>query len=340
MTSLISIIVPCRNEVAFIDVFLRSLVGHEGLAIDDEILISDGMSDDGTRERLNAWMDRDPRIRMIDNPERIVSTGLNRAVRAARGEIIVRMDVHTEYDPDYVRQCVCILEETGADNVGGPWVAAGRSPVQQAIALAFHSPFSCGGARGHNAAYEGSVDTVYLGCWRRGTLERIGLFDEELVRNQDDELNLRLSRCGGKIWQSPRIRSRYFPRPCIRALFRQYVQYGYWKVRVIQKHRLPASVRHLVPGGFVGTLFALLLLSPFSASAAWMGAILLLLYAAAALIASWAASRKGGHFRFLPMLPFIFGAFHFGYGWGFLRGCIDFLLLGRQGRKQFSQVTR
>jgi succinoglycan biosynthesis protein ExoA len=340
MTPCLSVIVPCRNEAAFIDAFLQSLAGQEGLDAGDELLVADGMSDDGTREILRAWMERDPRIRMIDNPERIVSTGLNRAIRAARGEIIVRMDVHTEYDPDYVRQCVRVLKETGADNVGGPWVAAGRGAVQRAIALAFQSPFSCGGARGHNAAYEGAVDTVYLGCWRRGTLEEIGLFDEELVRNQDDELNLRLSRRGGRIWQSPRIRSRYYPRPSIGALFRQYVQYGYWKMRVIRKHRLPASVRHLIPGGFIATLLVLLLLSPFSAVAARLGVVLFLLYAAANLGVSLATCIKARQMRFLPSLPVIFAAFHFGYGWGFLRGCVDFVLLGRQGRRRFSQVTR
>src|SRR5262249_53760198 len=156
------------------------------------------------------------------------------AIRAAQGSIIIRMDVHTEYASDYIRQCLAVLQETGADNVGGPWVAKGNGLVSSAIAAAFQSPFAVGGARGHDFHYEGAIDTVYLGCWPREVFDRIGLFDEEFVRNQDDEFNLRLARAGGKIWQSPRIKSWYRPRGSLKALWRQYVQYGYWKVRVIQ----------------------------------------------------------------------------------------------------------
>src|SRR5262249_37522272 len=142
-------------------------------------------------------------------------------------------------------------EETGADKVGGPWVAEGKGYVGRAIAAAFQSPFAVGGARGHDPNYEGIVDLVYLGCWRRGVFDWFGLFDEELVRNQDDEFDLQLIRAGGTIWQSPRIRSWNQPRGSLRTLFLQYMQYGYWKVRVIQKHKIPASTRHLMPGGFV-----------------------------------------------------------------------------------------
>src|SRR5262249_25260654 len=134
------------------------------------------------------------------------------------------------------------------------WVARGDRYVSRAIAAAFRSPFSAGGANSHDPRHEGPVDSVYLGCWRRDVFSRVGLFDEELVRNQDDEWNLRLIRSGGTIWQSPRIRSWYRPRASLAALFQQYRQYGYWKVRVIQKHRRPASPRHLVPVLFL--LFA------------------------------------------------------------------------------------
>src|SRR5262249_41370233 len=187
----------------------------------------------------------------IDNPERIVSTGLNAAIRAAHGDIIVRMDVHTEYASDYVRQCVEVLEETGADNVGGPWIARGETYTARAVAAAFRSPFAVGNARGHDPFYEGPLDTVYLGCWRRDLLLRNQEFDEELVRNQDDEHNLRLTVAGGVVWQSPRIKSWYCPRSSLAGLFRQYFQYGYWKVRVIQKHGRSASLRHIVPVFFV-----------------------------------------------------------------------------------------
>src|SRR5262249_2577973 len=155
-----------------------------------------GMSDDGTRAILKRLEKDNARLRVIDNPDRIVSTGLNLAIKMATGNIIVRMDAHTKYAPDYIRQCVNVLEETGADNVGGPWIAEGAGPVGEAIAAAFHSSFGAGAAKSHDANYTGVVDTVYLGCWPRELFSRIGLFDPELVRNQDDEFNLRIVRAG------------------------------------------------------------------------------------------------------------------------------------------------
>jgi succinoglycan biosynthesis protein ExoA len=263
----------------------------------------------------------DPRIRLVDNPRRIVSTGLNEAIRAARGSVFVRIDAHTRYAPDYVTRCVEVLEQTGADNVGGPWVAQGRGYMGRAIAAAFRSPFAVGPAKSHDPTYEGPVDSVYLGCWRREIFDRIGLFDEDLVRNQDDEWNLRLRRAGGLVWQSPRIRSEYSPRESLPALFRQYLQYGFWKVAVIRKHRLPASWRHLVPGAFVLLLALLLLSIPFRTEAFPAAAAIAATYATALLVASLIeASREG--WTLLPALPLVFPVFHFGYGIGFLCGLL------------------
>ena len=236
------------------------------------MIVADGMSDDGTRAILEQFAKTEPRLKIVDNPNRIVSTGLNAALAVARGKVIIRMDAHTEFARDYVRSCLEVLEATGADNVGGPWVAKGSGQVGRAIAAAFQSPFAMGGARGHDPSYEGTVDTVYLGCWPRRVFDQIGLFDEELVRNQDDEFNLRLTEHGGRIYQSPRIRSWYTPRNSLRALLNQYKQYGYWKVRVIRKHQKPASIRHLVPAAFMCSLVMLGAASFWSslAGAAWL----------------------------------------------------------------------
>src|SRR5215472_14928877 len=154
----VSIVVPCRNEADYIEAALRSILAQETPTGGFEVIVADGMSDDGTREILQKLAGEDPRLRFIDNPGRIVSTGLNQAIRVARGEIIARMDAHTEYAPDYIRQCVTVLEETGADNVGGAWVAKGDGLVSSAIAAAFQSPFAAGGATGHDPSYEGAVD--------------------------------------------------------------------------------------------------------------------------------------------------------------------------------------
>jgi succinoglycan biosynthesis protein ExoA len=339
---LISIIAPCRNERRFIEPFLRGTLAQVSFPADRsiEILVADGMSDDGTRERIERIAALDSRVRLIENPERIVSTGLNRAIEAARGDIIIRMDVHTEYAPDYVKKCVEALEETGADNVGGAARTRAESYFQEAISVAYHSFFSVGGARFHNEDYEGYVDTVTYGCWYKHTLEELGMFDEELVRNQDDELNLRIVRCGGRIWQSRAIKSWYYPRSSIRSLFMQYSQYGYWKVRIIQKHKIPASFRHLVPGSFIGSLLIFGLLSPFDAVFFWIGATILGLYLIGNIATSIGVAATRHRVKFMPILPIIFAAYHFGYGYGFLRGCIDFCLLRRGSRKAFCDLSR
>jgi glycosyltransferase involved in cell wall biosynthesis len=335
----VSVVIPCRNEVAHIATCIRSLLNQDISAERMEILVADGMSDDGTREVLLHLTEEDPRLRVVDNPGRIVSTGLNTAIRAARGQIIVRIDVHTEYAPDYLRQCLAVLQETGADNVGGPWVAQGHGYVGGAIAAAFQSPFAVGGSRAHAPDYAGIVDTVYLGCWPRDVFERIGLFDEELVRNQDDEFNLRLTRAGGRIWQSPRIRSWYKTRASLAALFRQYQQYGYWKVRVIQKHHLSVSVMYMVPAVFVLTLVCFALASLVLPMARYGLVLVLASYFFAVGVASvHTASRSGG--RFLPILPAVFACFHVSFGLGFLHGMLDFLVLRRGPRPQFEALTR
>jgi glycosyltransferase involved in cell wall biosynthesis len=335
----VTVIVPARNEQAYIEPFLLSVLAQTGVP-PMEILIADGMSDDGTREIIARLALQDSRIRSIDNVGRIVSTGLNAAIREALGDIIIRLDAHTEYAPDYIAHCLAALASSGADNVGGPWQALGRGYLQSAIACAFQSSFSSGGAGSHRTRYEGPVDSVYLGCWKKETLLRIGLFDEELVRNQDDELNLRLIRAGGKIWQSPDIQSWYYPRSSLLALFKQYMQYGYWKVRVIQKHRLPASIRHLVPGGFVATLLILAVLTPFCVYAQWMLLIVVSLYLSANLAASLITCRTPKFWKYLCVMPVVFAAYHFGYGWGFLLGSVDFVMLKRRGRDAHARITR
>ena len=320
---------PCRNERGHIGPFLESLLSQDYPADQWELIVADGMSDDGTREILREMESRyAPRLRVIDNPGRIVSTGLNAAIRQARGHYLVRMDCHTEYAPDFIRRSIEVLEQTGADNAGGPARTRARTYLQRAIAAAYHSPFSCGGASFHNDDFEGYSDTVPYGCWKTGRLKELGLFDESLVRNQDDELNLRITRAGGKIWQSPKIRSWYYPRPRLGALFRQYFQYGFWKVAVIRKHRIPASWRHLVPGAFA----AANVLLPAAAVISWMGGwpaaemafggTLLIMdgcYLAVSLLASLTTARRSG-WNLLPVLPLIFAIYHVSYGIGFLTG--------------------
>jgi succinoglycan biosynthesis protein ExoA len=330
----ISIVVACRNEAKHIQTFLNSVLAQDLEGFEWEIIIADGASDDGTGAILLQFAQQEPHIVIISNPARFVSMGLNAAIRVARGEVILRMDAHTEYAPDYVKKCLEWLLKTGADNVGGPARTKAEGRRARAICAAYHSPFSTGGAKFHDDSYSGYVDTVTYGCWRKETLLRIGLFDESLVRNQDDELNLRLLRSGGKIWQSSDIFSWYRPRTTLSALFHQYFQYGFWKVRVIRKHKIPGSWRHLVPAAFVlgNLVWPILIVCSLLADArilaresAVLWLILLLLYLAGCLTAAVSSARRWGWDLFL-YLPATFAVFHFAYGLGFIIGAIYWAL--------------
>lgn len=348
----ISVIIPCRNEKSHIREFLDSIFAQEldpGWQL--EILVADGMSDDGTRDVLRAYSERASNVSLIDNTGRIVSTGLNAAIAASTGEVIIRMDAHTIYAPDYIRECVRVLNETGADMVGGPWVAKGRGFVGEAIAAAFRAPFCVGGPKHHDPNYRGEVESAYLGCWRRSVFERVGLFDPDLVRNQDDEFAFRLRRAGGIAWQSPRIRCTYTPRASLARLFHQYLQYGFWRVVVIRKHRALASWRHLVPMLFVTwillsvalmALTALAGLTPVSSAIAIILAIGLSVYAAGCVVTALGFARSVHPFVVL-LLPVVIAVYHVGYGLGFLLGVLKCALSGSRLRmpdELFSSLTR
>lgn len=336
--TVITVIVPCRNEAEHIDRFLQCVYGQK-LDISRytlEVLVADGRSDDGSSVRLDYWRRREPTLIVIDNAGRIASTGLNAAIKRASGTIIVRMDVHTSYERDYISACADTLLATGAACVGGPWRAVGASPRQMAIAEAFMSRLGSGGALSRDTSYTGPVDTVYLGTWLRETLLAADGFDETLVRNEDDELNLRLKRAGGVIWQDAAIRSYYIPRNSYRALSRQFGQYGYWKVPVIRKHRLPASPRQVAPFLFLVAVFALAVVWIIYPLAGWLLGALVFVYLSGVLGASNVLARP---FHGSRVAKAMF-CMHLGYGLGFARGLLDFLLLRREPAARATQLTR
>ena len=338
----ISIVSACRNERAHIQALLDCVLSQESLPDDWEVVIADGLSTDGTREIVAEYVAREPRrVRLVENRDRYTASGLNAAIRVATGRIILRMDAHTIYAPDYVRTCVELLNATGAQNVGGPARTITDGRLHTAIAAAYHSSFSSGGARFHDPDYEGWAETVTYGCWHRETLEQLGLFDESMIRNQDDELNLRLIRAGGRIWQSPRIVSWYQPRASLAGLFRQYYQYGFWKVAVIRKHRLPARWQQLIPGLFVLAQGVLLALLTAAGLAGWrllfqLSAASYLLIAGtyltlAVLVSLRIAARQGWYL--VALLPVVFATYHMSYGLGFLWGVVKFGLLRHGGSR-------
>lgn len=321
---LVSVVMPIRNEGSFIARSLGAVVHQSYPADRIEIIVADGMSNDDTRPLVQTWIERDARIRLIDNPGRIVSTGINRAIAAARGEIIVRIDGHCEIAHDYVERCVHHLSLEPSIIVGGLVDTVGQTPTARAIALAMSSPFGVGNSAFRTGQLDAYIDTVAFPAYPRTLLDRAGPFDEELVRNQDDEYSYRLRKMGVRIKLAPDIRSTYYSRSSIWRLCRQYFQYGYWKVRVMQKHSRQMRPRQFAPPAFVAVLIVLLLALPFQP--AWALALLAVVggsYVAANVFASVLTARNGD-WDALPYLPAAFAGLHLSYGAGFLVGLVKF----------------
>jgi succinoglycan biosynthesis protein ExoA len=316
---------PIRNEADFIRRSLGAILTQEYPHSQMEVLISDGMSTDSTRAVIQdlATKHSDISLKIIDNPGRIVPTGFNLALKQKKGEIVVRVDGHTIIAPDYVSECVSALERTGADNAGGRMNAISQTTFGRAVALATSTPFGVGGARFHYSEDEEWVDTVYMGAWRSKVFDEIGGFDEEFMRNQDDEFNYRLRAHKGKILLSPRIKSEYYPRSSPGALWRQYYQYGVYKVRVMQKHTLQMKPRHFAPVLLVVGLLVTAILAILIPSTWFLFVGLAGLYIVANLIAS-AITAFRSQLSFSLILPLVFAILHFSYGSGFAVGLVRF----------------
>jgi glycosyltransferase involved in cell wall biosynthesis len=318
----VSVILPVRNEAGHIAGTLAAVLAQDYPPDRMEVIVVDGQSTDRTREIVQA-LKAPMALQLLDNPRQIAPTALNIGLRAAKGDILVRVDGHTVIAPDYVRQCVAALQRTGADNAGGTMTAVSANAFGEVVAAATSTPFGVGGGRFHYSQTEEWVDTVYLGAWPRAVFERIGLFDEELVRDQDDEFNYRLREQGGRIFHTPRIKSSYTGRTRPTGLWQQYFQYGLWKVRVLQKHPRQMQLRQFVPPLFVLALLGSLVLAFWTSLGGVLFALIGGAYLAADLGASlWTARRK--RTRLIGVLPIVFPMLHLSYGLGFLIGLARF----------------
>lgn len=256
----VSVVIPVRNEVDAIGSAVASALDQSEVA-SLEVVVADGASNDGTRALVSALAHDDSRVRLINNPAGTTPAGLNAAIAGSRGDVIVRCDAHSDLPKHYVQFALEALDESGADVVGGRQNAVGRRLLQRAIAIAMTTPLGVGDARFHIGGPAGPVDTVYLGVFRRSALERVGLFDESLERNQDYELNHRIRQSGGTVFFDPRLSVDYSPRASLGALARQYHQYGKWKRLVLA--RSPESLRWrqlAAPLLVVGLVISLILL--------------------------------------------------------------------------------
>ncbi len=326
----VTLILPVRNEGQFIARSLGAVLAQNYPPSRMEIFVMDGMSDDDTRAVVARLAAQNPQwqITILDNPGKIVPTGMNLALKQAKGEIIVRVDGHCIIAPNYVEKCVAHLRQDKVDGVGGPMETVGETFVAAAIAVGMSSPFGVGNSAFRTTSGKTALaDTVPFPAYTREMIRRAGLYDEELTRNQDDEYNYRIRKLGGKILLARDVRSTYFSRASLKNLWRQYYQYGLYKVRVLQKHPRQMSLRQFIPPVFALTLLTFLILLCLSLvlppPALRLLSFVLLAYLAANLAASVYAASKS-QWKYLPALPIIFFILHFSYGLGFLAGLFKF----------------
>lgn len=316
---LVTVIIPMYNERNYISACLKTLVeqdyGRDAL----EVLVVDGMSSDGSRAIVLEWSQRYRHIRLLDNPKRVTPAGVNVGVRAARGDVIIRVDAHSFVAPDFVRRSIECLQRSGADCVGGPLQYVGESFMATAISVAMASPFGVGNALFRYSRKEQFVDTVAFGAYRKEVFDRVGLLDENLATNEDYDLNYRIRKAGGKIFLSPTIRSFYHNRASLPGLWEQYFRYGFWKVRMLCKYPESIAPRQVIPPAFVLSLLLTLLLGALFREFAYLFLAIIATYLTCSLVTSvLIASRRG--WRYLPFLPLAFVCLHVGWGTGFLWG--------------------
>jgi glycosyltransferase involved in cell wall biosynthesis len=304
----VSVIMPVLNEAAHLETAVRAVLAQE-YPLPFQICLAVGPCSDDTEAIAAALAADDPRVKVVPNPTGRTPAGLNAALGASDGDVVVRVDGHAELSPGYIRRAVATLERTGAVNVGGVQAATGVTPFERAVAVAMMSRAGTGGARFHVGGQAGPVDTVYLGVFRRAAVQGVGGFDERLIRNQDYELNIRLREAGGLVWFDPDLWVSYRPRGTVRTLARQYRQYGQWKRAVVRLHPDSLKVRQVAPvvvtvavgAGLVGALFN-----------AWA------LVLPAGYVAAIGVAALAEGLRLSPRVALALATMHLSWGVGFL----------------------
>jgi len=325
MSKNISVIIPIRNEATYIAACLEAVLNQQNLDdFDVEVIVVDGMSTDNSREIIKQYQQVHTNLILIDNPGQIVPKGMNHAYKFAKGSIIIRVDGHCVIAPDYVSNCIRNLYESDADGVGGPMQTIGETPISETIAEAMSSVFGVGDSAFRTTNGDTKyVDSVPFPAYTRRIIEKVGKYDEELVRNQDDEYNYRIREAGGKLLLAADVQSKYYSRGSLGKLWKQYYQYGFWKVRVLQKHPKQMSLRQFIPPLFVASLIISFLASLFLPQVWFLFALLAGYYLLVDLAASVLTAHRRG-WKHLPLLPLIFPVLHVSYGLGFLVGLVKF----------------
>lgn len=333
---MISIICPTYNEQQSIAACIDSIVRQTYPFAEIELIVADGMSTDSTREIVESYCEQYPNIRIIDNPGKTAPCGLNRAIEVSSGDVVMRIDAHSVYPSDYVETLFYNLQQLDADNVGCVCrtLPANDTSVCKAISLGLSHPFGVGGSafrvteRSDNAVPM-KADTVPFGCFRRSVFERIGLFDEELIRNQDDEFNGRIIRNGGSVYLVPSIAVDYYARDSFRKVWDMYFQYGLFKPLVNSKLGYPATLRQFFPAAFVLGVVLGGILSFFSVVIRRLYLAVLILYVLFCMLYGVKAAKEEKDSSLIFLLPFTFIVLHVSYGLGYLLGYFN-RLFGRK----------
>ncbi len=318
----VSVIIPCYNEQKTIRLLLDALFVQSFPCNDMEVIISDGMSEDGTRNEINLWQIENPEliIRVIDNPKRAIPSGINRAMEVAQGEYIVRLDAHSMPNTDYIERSVAALKDGLGDNVGGIWriQPGGVGWVAESIAVAAAHPLGVGGAQYRVGGQPQEVDTVPFGAFRCGLVDRIGFYDETLLSNEDYEYNARIRKAGGVVWFDPKIQSTYFARASLRDLSRQYWRYGYWKVQMLRRYPETIRWRQALPPLLVLSFLGVGLLAVWFEWARWVWAVKSIIYCLALFLVGLQLALRNRKLQMLVGVPMAVLTMHFSWGSAFL----------------------
>lgn len=318
----VSVIVPCYNEQSTILLLLEALHEQSYPRSQMEVIVADGESTDGTRGAIAAFQRDFPAlsVRVVENPKRSIPAALNRAIEVSCGEIVLRLDAHSQPYPDYVEKCVLSHQEGRGANIGGVWEIRPSSDswVARSIAVAAAHPLGVGDALYRHTKQAAEVDTVPFGSFRRALVEKVGPFDESLLTNEDYEFNARVRKLGGKIWLDPSIRSVYFARATFLELIRQYWRYGFWKWRMLRRYPGTLRWRQALPPLFVLGLIGLAVLSVFTRLAGLLLAGVLLLYISIMILAGLRAAVRQQIAYLVLGLPLAIAAMHLSWGGGFL----------------------
>lgn len=318
----VSIVIPCRNEKKYIGKCIEGFLNQTYPEANYEILICDGMSNDGTRDIIRGYEQKYSNVLLIENKGLTAPKGMNEGIKFSKNDVIIIFGAHAFPEKDFIEKNAAALSDEDIGCVGGTLETINENAIGKGISLAMSSPFGVGNAMFRYSKKEAFVDTVAFGAYRRKVLDQVGYFDEELTRNQDDELNLRVRENGYKIFLSPKIKSYYYSRGNYKKLWRQYFQYGFWKVRVFQKHKKMPQVRHMIPLFFV--LFNIFgILSKLINQYLFISYLLILMiYLLSGLFQSIKLGMKN-KVNFLLIL-ITFPILHLSYGLGFLEGLFVF----------------